>query len=304
MNHVSPDGHSPDTPTDPVQRLRTAERALAERARLERRLTHCEENLQQRKNEEQRALVLAAAEETDVYRLEHMSVGRIWSSLRGTRGADLDRERAEAAQTRYEAERARSMTDRSRRERDDVAAALAALGDTQKEYEASLAAVAESDEPDLRSQADDARSRLSRIRELRELAEADAAGEVALAELTKARTLLAKADDWSAWDTWFDGGAFTSYMKHERLNDVQKHLASAAEHLERFSHELADVELPSVSAPDIDTLTRNLDIWFDNFFTDFAVRRRIKDARASLEESVDAVKRALTEVRARRAALE
>ncbi len=57
--------------------------------------------------------------------------------------------------------------------------------------------------------------------------------------------------------------------------------------------------------------TRFLDVWFDNIFTDFSVRGRIKDAQAKATRAHDAVAartsecvRRIAEVRARLAAID
>jgi hypothetical protein len=55
--------------------------------------------------------------------------------------------------------------------------------------------------------------------------------------------------------------------------------------------ELADVGETGPVAPQlpIDGLTRFVDVWFDNIFTDFSVRGRIKDAQANVDHAQRAV---------------
>ena len=46
----------------------------------------------------------------------------------------------------------------------------------------------------------------------------------------------------------------------------------------RFSRELADLDLSGIEAVHLDRLTQAFDVFFDNFFTDLAVRSRIREA--------------------------
>jgi hypothetical protein len=61
--------------------------------------------------------------------------------------------------------------------------------------------------------------------------------------------------------------------------------------------ELADVDGMALTAPQLamDGLTRFVDIWFDNIFTDLAVRDRIKQAQQNVARSM----RLVGEVRGR-----
>jgi hypothetical protein len=55
--------------------------------------------------------------------------------------------------------------------------------------------------------------------------------------------------------------------------------------------ELADVGVTAPVAPGlpVDGLTRFVDVWFDNIFTDFSVRGRIKDAQANVDGALRGV---------------
>ena len=51
--------------------------------------------------------------------------------------------------------------------------------------------------------------------------------------------------------------------------------------------ELADVGIGPVGGVGIEPLSRTLDIWFDNIFSDFSAQSRIKDAQRRLGGLVD-----------------
>jgi hypothetical protein len=67
-------------------------------------------------------------------------------------------------------------------------------------------------------------------------------------------------------------------MKYDRLDDVAGALKDCDVALERFSRELADLDLSGIEAVNLDRLTQAFDVFFDNFFTDLAVRSRIREA--------------------------
>ncbi|MET9023898.1 hypothetical protein ABZV93_28380 [Actinopolymorpha sp. NPDC004070] len=63
--------------------------------------------------------------------------------------------------------------------------------------------------------------------------------------------------------------------------------------LGRFSRELADVGFAGVGGVEVDGLTRTFDVFFDNIFSDMAVRSRIQDAGRKASAARQAVRQAL-----------
>lgn len=288
-----------------VEDLEAAIRARAEHRRLGDQLGRLDSRLAEAEERAAQTRSRLAEEESDVARLEKISPTRLWATFKGSRGGDLDRERAEADRARYEAQRAQADLDRLRREAEGLRAQRDALGDVEAAHERALAATvraAEAD-PSLRGVAGDAERQLGHILERREVEEALAAGHEARTSLLEARETLGRADDWSAWDTWGGGDVFSSYMKHQRLDEVTDQLQSASAVLDRFSRELADVDLPGVDAPVVDGLSRGIDIFFDNIFTDLSVRSRIKEAAAQLDDAIEKVSAAILELERRRTRL-
>jgi hypothetical protein len=101
--------------------------------------------------------------------------------------------------------------------------------------------------------------------------------------LSQVATMLGSASGWSTYDTFIGGGAISSAVKHSRLDAA----ARADQCLAVLRTELADLDLVGPTAPRlaIDGLTRFVDVWFDNVFTDFAVRDRIKQAQQNVVRS-------------------
>lgn len=227
-------------------------------------------------------------EARDVVRLETVTLTRVIAALRGTRDDAIARERAEADAAAYRLARARADADALRRELDGVGARLAALQDAPGRY----AAVLDEKERALAATGDPRARRLLELAEARGLAEADTkeireaqrAAAAASSALLALRKLLDSAGNWSTYDTFFGGGAISSAIKHDRLDEAATAAALADQRIAALNAELADVPGGGTAATlTIDGLTRFLDVWFDNIFTDLAVRDRIKQAQARAE---------------------
>ncbi|WP_155389415.1 hypothetical protein [Catellatospora paridis] len=229
-------------------------------------------------------------EARDVVRLETMTLTRVLAALRGTRDDALARERAEADAAAYRLTRAGNEADTLRRELEGVDARLTSLRHAPAEY----AAVLDEKERALAATED------SRARRLLELAEARGVAEAEVKEITEAQRaaaaasaalrtltgLLDSAGNWSTYDTFFGGGAIASALKHDRLDEAAAAAAIADHLIGKLNTELADVPggAGTASTVAVDGLTRFLDVWFDNIFTDLAVRDRIQQAQARAQQ--------------------
>jgi uncharacterized protein with HEPN domain len=136
--------------------------------------------------------------------------------------------------------------------------------------------------------------------QLREIREAQAACEAALTSLGEAQRKVDSARSWGTYDTWFGGGLFSSLVKHDRIDQAESYMRTVDVALDRLRKELADVSMGSaaIGGVGVSDLTRTLDVWFDNFFSDLAVQSRLKDADHRLDmigEALVAVRRALSE---------
>jgi len=273
---------------------------------------------------EQRVAELRArltAETEDVAKLESFSPTRIWAGLRGSREQDLDRERAELEAARYAVAEAEARRDAARRDADSLQAQLDELGDVDALQHRALAAKeewAQAHDPALAAQLTEiARERGTLTARDLEAREAHAAGREALALLQQAGSLLGGAETWSTWDTFGGGGMLADMAKYNKMDQATAALRRADVALGRFSRELADVGMAGVGGVQVDGMTRTFDMFFDNIFTDMAVRSRIQDASrrtaaaahtvgqtlARLEQQGRELTRQLADLDARREAL-
>jgi hypothetical protein len=131
--------------------------------------------------------------------------------------------------------------------------------------------------------------------QLREVQEAQRACEAALSSLHAAQSKVDSARSWGTYDTWFGGGLFSSLIKHDRIGQAEDYMRSVDAALDRLRRELADVHMGGVAVGGVGVsdLTRTLDVWFDNFFSDLAVQSRLKDA----DRRLDSIGRALVACR-------
>jgi hypothetical protein len=298
--------------TDPELDARIAEATarLRERDRLASRLTDLDGALAEHEGAVSALVAMAAREDHDVARLEGLTLDRVLAALRGSRDDDLARERAEADATAYRLADERARRDLVLRERDGIRARHRALSAADGDLAAAMAAK----EEHLRSVPDDPRSsgltELATQRgvldgEAREVDEAMAAAAAAGQALRQVEESLGSAGSWSTYDTWFGGGAVSSYVKHDRLDQAQRAASRAEASLAALRRELADVGGAGAVVPSlgIDGLTRFLDIWLDNIFTDLSVASRIKDAKATTADAQRAVAAVQRSLQDRRTAL-
>ncbi len=229
----------------------------------------------------------------DVEKLESFSPTKIWATLKGSHAGDLERETAEREAARYELAVAEARRDVAQRDRDSVQARLNDLGDVEGRYARALTAkeewVAANGGVTAAALAEIAERRGMLLAQDKEAREAFAAGAAARDLLTHAQELLGSAQSWSTWDTFGGGGLLSDMAKYDKIDQATEVLRRADLALTSFSQELADVGLPAMGSVRIDDMTRAFDIFFDNIFSDMAVRSRIQNAGRQVEDSLRAV---------------
>jgi hypothetical protein len=281
-------------------RLDHASAALVERAGIAAQLAEAQGLLDSAERQCDWLVRRLADEEQDVNTLEGVSVRRVITALRRSRERDLDRERAEVDTAASALALAESKRDALRGRVAGLTRDLQRFDDAEAAYEQALAdVVSAADDVSRRTGVDSASgpgptidpttivrvtNMLARRRERREVAQAVAAGHEALSVLADGLSALRSAEGWSDWDTFAGGGLISSSLKHDRMDRASECIQTAQAALVAFGRELDDLGLPGMSLPTTDGLTRGLDIWFDNIFTDLGVRGRIKSSLQSVQE--------------------
>jgi hypothetical protein len=229
----------------------------------------------------------------DVERLQSLSWTRILSGVKGDRVTDLERETAERDAARYELAACETRLAAARSDTAALESQLAALGNTDAAFADALSEQerwATAHDPATAGRlADLAQRRGALAAEDTEGREAYAAGARAHQLLEEADELLSGAESWSTWDTFGGGGLLTDMMKYDKLDRVADVLREADLALGAYTRELADLRLGGVGTVGVDGLTRTFDVFFDNLFTDWAVRSRIQETRRRVGAALGAV---------------
>lgn len=277
--------------------LEQAVAAREEHAQLTRRLEGSAPHLADLEERVAAARRKLDSESADVERLESFSGAKIWAHLKGSHPTDLERETAEREAARYAVAEAEARRDAMQRDRAALESRIAELGDVEGRYRRAMA----DKEAWVRDSGGEPAVALAEIAERRgalqaldqEAREAFAAGRAAQELLNQAASLLGSAGSWSTWDTFGGGGMLTDMMKYEKVDRATEALRRADLALASFSRELADVHLPQVQGVQVDQMMRTFDVWFDNIFSDMAVRSRIEDARRRVGYAIEQVEQAL-----------
>lgn len=288
------------TTSDGIAELRAAEKAVALRRGLLAKLEVAQANLDQALERCERARSALQDEQSELEKLETMSMARILSAVRGSREEDLERERADVRAAEYTAAEADERQRTTAAEVDSIKARLHELGDVVAQESAAVA---------LREQAllaagGDVAERLSVLARAageaearrQQLSEAREAGRVADVRLREAARLLGDAGSWAAWDTFGGGGFLTDAVKYDRMDRAAELMRAADAALVHLSRELADVGLAGAGGIDVSELNRTFDVWFDNIFSDWSVRNRIAEAAARVDQLLDWVGRLLPQL--------
>jgi hypothetical protein len=275
--------------------LTSAAAALAEHQSLGRKLESAQQQADASAAAAAEARTRLTDEQADVVRLEKMSLTSILAYLKGSHDDDLAREAAEhqAAEYGYRTLQARADADRTVVEH--LQQRRAGLGDVQARFDRALAdrerVLRQHDDPRAARLVEIAEQQGRTAAELGELGQALDTGEAALEHLRAAAETLDSARSWSAYDTWFDGGMIASMVKTDRLDEVAALLRAADSALRAFTAELSDVHMAGVRLVELGDFTRVFDVWFDNIFTDLAVRDRIIEAQEKVTEAITGVHR-------------
>lgn len=122
------------------------------------------------------------------------------------------------------------------------------------------------------------------LRKRKELQEAQVAASQVMMYAREAREKFSSADSWATWDTFLGGGLLGDLAKYsyqdEGVAAVHRMLTAASQ----LKKELADVG--TVFDGNIDSMEggiRAWDIMFDNIFTDWSVKERIRGNLAETE---------------------
>lgn len=240
------------------------------------------------------------SEQADVDRLEGRSLASFFYNVIGKMDERLDQERQEAyaAAVKYDAaarELAFVEEDIARNE-----AELKGVENCETRYEEVLAAKLAALKAAGGTNREEILAIESRItyleHQMDEVDEAMAAGRKAREIARDVMGSLNSAEGWGTWDL-LGGGLIADMAKHNHLDSAQYKVEQLQVALRRFKTELADVSSVRFDAQvSVDGFLRFADYFFDNLFTDWAVRDRIHQSQTQVQNTLGQLDRVLSKL--------
>ena len=242
---------------------------------------------------------ILAKERRDVEELEGISLKGLWLRITGDREVRLSKEEAEAlaAQAKYE---------QALRDVEDAQNRLAEMGrelDQVPDCTAEREAALEEKRALLREAGGAAGERIAALEEelaarqsrKEELGEAIDAGREVLSCLNAADGSLGEAENLGTWDM-LGGGAFTTMMKHNTLDETRNYVDQAQRLLSRFRTEPADADLSSRAQVSIEAFAAFPGYFLSDSFDDMALLKQIGQSGESVIRAVHEVERILDQL--------
>lgn len=221
-------------------------------------------------------------EQADVDRLNRLSWASLFYDALNKKEQQISKEEAEAQQARLQYDVVCATVDDLQKQRADQENRLTQYTTVEADYEWLIKEKRITVSLSLGKAGTYYQQHLTELtqcnRGLQELDEAHQAGLQALEETLQLRELLEQARSWGAWDM-LGGSALASSIKYNKLDDVRDQSYRVSRSLEAFRSEYADLNQAFMAEWQFDhNLTRFVDIFFDNIFTDWSVQTRINSA--------------------------
>ena len=288
--------------SDIHQRLMEAAERVRSARKLHVMLAEAQRILRDETEKNERLREQFASEESDVKKLEGLSLTHIFYSVLGTKDTKLRTEKQEllAAQLKYD--ESLGTVEEMQEEVERLREQLVPFVQVDAEYDRLIR---EKDQF-LRDANDDKAEKLSELSERladlnadgKELAEAIEAGEAAMTSLEKVRSDLRSASNWGTLDM-FGGGLLSTMAKHSKIDSAKQHAHRTQQRLRRFQEELVDAGQRLHVSLEIGEFSKFADYFFDNLITDWLAQSKIKTASSSCATTASKVTGAVDECRRR-----
>lgn len=119
----------------------------------------------------------------------------------------------------------------------------------------------------------------------KEIREALEVLRISIRKFKNALQIIDSASNWSNYDTFGGGGLISSSIKHDKIREGNRALKDANDSLENVNKELGDV--PEIASIKISDDQKTFDIFFDNIFTDYDVKKKIDKARRNCGKTLN-----------------
>ncbi|MCA9766376.1 MAG: hypothetical protein KC455_08155 [Carnobacterium sp.] len=213
-------------------------------------------------------------ESRDVEKLQSESLANFIKQLMGHYDKKLDKELQEKLAAKVELDLSSTLLVEAQK---DLTAIQLASEETSNQI-SQLKDSLYSKDPHFRDKiANEEINRAQLKQELIELDEASAAGDKVLAGISEALDDLESADSYSTWDMFTNNSFILDMLKYDKINTAEAKMNQMEKLLENYDKELKDLSLDTyLNYETFGGMSKTFDIFFDNFFSDWDTKEKIK----------------------------
>ena len=232
-------------------------------------------------------------QQEDVIDLEKLSFSNIYYTVLGQKKKMLEKEKREVLEAKLRYDACFEEREVLREEIGSYSDELRALSGCEERYEELLvekrALIAKSD-PILAKEITELFEKAEQLeRDEKELSEAMEACETVLRISEEVCHCFSEAKYYAKLDI-VSGDRDDTYRKYRWLDRAESLVVSLGIHMGRLRCELCDVKVEWDTKVDISSLTAFTDVWFDNVFTDIAVKKKVYKAADDAERVLRDIK--------------
>ncbi|AGC67809.1 hypothetical protein Cst_c08070 [Thermoclostridium stercorarium subsp. stercorarium DSM 8532] len=219
----------------------------------------------------------------DVEQLKNSSFSAFLLKLLGKYQGKLEKEEKEAINAKVQYDRACQFVDELRKELHETEMRIIALKEDERTYEAEMKRREQELLSKMHTEHFENYMKLERERDFiqKQIFEMDEAIRAATRAQSTARSVmghLSSAEKWATFDVWSNNGIISHMAKYDRIDRAESEINRLYSQLRELKKELSDIDLNAAPGlNEFDTVTRFIDICFDNIFTDLKVRNMIRD---------------------------
>lgn len=230
-------------------------------------------------------------EESDVKKLEGLSIASIFYSILGNKTDHVDKEMKEFLEVKLKYEDCNNQLLHFKKEKENIKSKIKGIDASENDYENLLKRIEEAIMHIDREKA----AKLTEISErqailrhdIKEVQEAINAGDSVLSALNDMIDSLKSAEGWGTWDM-LGGGTISTMVKHSKIDEAKDSASEVQSCLSSFNRELADVsQISSVNlGVNISSFETFADYFFDGLISDWMVQSKIKNSLNNATETL------------------
>ncbi|QAA30721.1 hypothetical protein [Clostridium manihotivorum] len=267
------------------EEIRSAKEKVKEKEHIEQRIKELKELLDGYEKELIEFKQKLTKEELDIKKLEGITLSNLLAVILNNKEEKLDKEKKEYIEIKIKFDQCNQKVSDVNEDLSKLGKELDRVGNANIQYK-KLIKEKEEQVKSIGSEASKEKLReLENLRldlctSIKELKEAVLSGENLLARIDDAQDSLSSAKNWGTLDLFSDS-IIVSIEKHEKIDDTQVKLNKIPYLVDKFKKELSDVtaSFETISNKlEFSLITKTVDIFFDNIFTDISVLTKIEES--------------------------